>query len=124
MSCTCPEEVKPIGVLDFKLPIGSDYSVPLTWGPIDDPEDLLNFTGYSSEFVIHQNNELGPEVASLTVGNGGITISGTTITANFDETNVGHLRFVPHAYFWRVVSPAPASVRTTLLKGTITPIRA
>lgn len=124
MSCACPDEVNPIGVLDFKLPIGSTYSLPLTWGPLDAPAELQDFTGYTSEFVIHQNNELGPVVATLTTSNGGIDIDTTTITALFTPENVGHLRIVPHAYFWRVVSPAPSSVPTTLFKGTLTPLRA
>ncbi len=124
MICTCPEEVNPVGLLDFKLPIGAAYSIPLTFGPIDSPEDLQEFTGYTSEFAIYQDNELGRQVASLTTGNGGVTVSGTTITAQFTPANVGHLKIVPHAYAWRVTSPAPDYTPTTLLKGVITPIRA
>lgn len=129
MSTTCcPEdEIVPIASFDFLLPIGADYSIPLRFGPLEDPvveENLTDFTGFYSEFVVLDTNELGKTLLTLTTANGGITIATTTATVNFTPANTDGLPFRNLAYFWRFVSPAPDSISQTLLKGNITPVRA
>ena len=127
MSTTCcPDEpIVPIATLDFILPLGADYSIPLRFGPLEDPiveENLTDFTGYYSEFVIHAKNELGQELLKLTTTNSGVTIDGVTVTVNFTTENPSPLPYQPMAFFWRFTSTA--GVDQTLLKGTITPVRA
>lgn len=129
MSTTCcPDDpIIPIAELDFLLPIGADYPIPLRFGPLEDPiveENLTDFTGYSSELEVRDTNELGKVLLRLTTDNGGITIATVVATANFTAENTAPLPFRPMVYFWRFTSPAPSSVQRTLLKGKITPDRA
>jgi hypothetical protein len=58
----------------------------------------------------------------LTTANSGVTIAGTVVTVNFTKENTSTLPYQPMAYFWRFTSTT--GFDQTLLKGTITPVRA
>lgn len=119
MSCT--PTIEPIGIFDFKLPLGSHYEIPLTWSAVDDPATLTDFTGASAELELREGGTTGTVVLTLSTTAGSISIDGTTMTAIFAADATASLSFVQHAYFWRITMPD--ADRQTLLTGKITPIR-
>ena len=119
MSCT--PNIEPIGIFDFKLPIGSHYEIPLTWSAVDDPATLTDFTGASAEIEIHESAENGTMVLALSTDAGSIEIDGTTMTAIFSAAGTADLSMKVHYYFWRITMPD--ADQQTILKGKITPVR-
>jgi hypothetical protein len=119
MSCT--PTIEPIGIFDFKLPLGSHYEIPLTWSAVDDPATLTDFTGAFAEIEIRDGGETGTVVLTLTTTAGHIEINGTTMTAIFLSDETASLSAKQKSYFWRITMPD--ADEQTILKGKITPIR-